>query len=260
MPAFSDSTSPVCRTGGGARGSVGETHLNPSYPCQPVSMDLYDVMRTTFACREWTDDPVEDETVHRILDNARFAPNGGNRQGQRVIVQRDRAVREELIPLIRASTDIYMAHTAAGEAPWNTIVPTKVDEAAIRAQGGPVTFPGTTNMLDVPVWLVVLVDLAVVASFDRDLDRVGVISGASIYPFAWNILMAARNEGLGGVLTTYFAEPEPEVQRILGIPEQFAVAAVLPIGHPVKQLTKLGRNPVESFAVRERFDGPAFEL
>jgi len=223
-------------------------------------MELYDVMRTTFACREWTDDPVDDETVHRILDNARFAPTGGNRQGQRVIVQRDKDTRRELMPLIGPVTDIYMAHGAAGEAPWNTIVPTSVDEDAIRAQGGPVTFPGTANMMDVPVWLMLLVDLAVVASFDRDLERVGVISGASIYPFAWNILMSARNEGLGGVLTTYFAEPEPDVQRILGIPEQFAVAAVLPIGRPVKQLTKLRRNPVESFAVRERFDGPAFEL
>ena len=26
-------------------------------------MELYDVRRTTFACREWTDDPVSDETL-----------------------------------------------------------------------------------------------------------------------------------------------------------------------------------------------------
>ena len=48
-------------------------------------MDLYEVMRTTFACREWTDEPVSDETLHRVLDNARFAPNGGKRQGQHII-------------------------------------------------------------------------------------------------------------------------------------------------------------------------------
>jgi len=223
-------------------------------------MDLYDVMRTTFACREWTDEPVDDETIHRILDNARFAPTGGNRQGQRVIVQRDRETREKLMPLIAPVTDIYMAQTAAGEAPWNSIDPTAVDEAAIRAGGGPVTFPGTANMMEVPVWLIVLVDLAVVASFDRYHERVGVISGASVYPFAWNILMSARNEGLGGVLTTYFAEPEAGVQEILGIPEQFAVAAVLPIGQPVKQLTRLRRNAVEDFATRERFDGAGFTV
>ena len=44
-------------------------------------MDLYEVMRTTFAAREFTDDPVPDEILQRVLENARFAPSGGNRQG-----------------------------------------------------------------------------------------------------------------------------------------------------------------------------------
>lgn len=223
-------------------------------------MELYDVMRTTFACREWTDDPVSDETLHRILDNARFAPNGGNRQGQHVIVLRDKDVRRQLVPLVKEATDIYSAQTAAGEAPWQSVHPTSVDEAALRAQGGPVQFPGVNEMVDAPVVLVVTVDLAVVASFDKYLDRVGVISGASIYPLVWNILLSARNEGLGGVLTTYLAEKEPEVQKVLGIPETHAVAAMLPIGVPVKQLTKLRRKPVEEFVTVDSFGGEPFTL
>ena len=223
-------------------------------------MELYDVMRTTFACREWTDDPVSDETLHRILDNARFAPNGGNRQGQHVIVVRDKDVRRQLVPLVREGTDIYMAHVAAGEAPWNSINPTSVDEAAVRANDRPVTFPGVNEMVDAPVVLVVAVDLSVVASFDKNLERIGVISGASIYPLVWNILMSARNEGLGGVLTTYLAEKEPEVQKVLGLPSSYAVAAMLPIGVPVKQLTKLRRKQVEEFVTVDSFDGPAFTV
>ena len=62
-------------------------------------MDLYDVMRTTGAVRRFTDDPLPDEVVERILDNARFAPSGGNRQGFRVIVVRDRATREAIVGL-----------------------------------------------------------------------------------------------------------------------------------------------------------------
>ena len=223
-------------------------------------MELYDVMRTTFACREWTDDPVSDETLHRVLDNARFAPNGGNRQGQHVIVVRDKDIRRQLVPLVKQVTDIYVAQTAAGEAPWNSIVPTSVDEAAIRAQDGPVQFPGVNEMVDAPVVLVVTVDLSVIASFDKYLDRVGVISGASIYPLVWNILMAARNEGLGGVLTTYLADQEPAVQQVLGIPETHAVAAMLPIGVPVKQLTKLRRKPVEEFVTIDSYDGEPFTV
>jgi len=219
-------------------------------------MELTEVMRTTFSCRDWTDEPVDDRTLHRILDVARFAPNGGNRQGWHVIVLKDRATREKLVPLIRPTTAVYVAQTAAGESPWNSIHPTSVDiEAAIAADPG---FPGLDKLADVPVLLVVTVDLSRVASFDKDLERVGVISGASIYPFVWNILLAARNEGLGGVLTTYLAGQESKAQEILGLPSHHAVAALVPLGHPVKQLTKLKRLPVEDFATVDRFDGPPF--
>ena len=66
-------------------------------------MDLYDVMRTTFAARDFTDDEIPDETLYRILDNARFAPSGGNRQGGRVIVVKDADTKTALGHLCFAS-------------------------------------------------------------------------------------------------------------------------------------------------------------
>ena len=98
-------------------------------------------------------------------------------------------------------------------------------------------------------------DLNAVAAFDQHLDRIGVISGASVYPFVWNILLAARNEGYRGVLTTMAVAEEPRVKELLAIPEDYAIAALLPIGKPVKQVKKLTRRPVSEFATRERFDG-----
>jgi nitroreductase len=219
-------------------------------------MELSEVMRTTFSCREWTDQPVSDETLHAILDMARFAPNGGNRQGWHVIVVKDRSTREAFIPLIKPATNLYVAQVAAGEAPWNTIVPSSVDIETEMANDKP--FPGLAELVEAPVVLVITVDLSVVASFDSRLDRVGVISGASIYPFAWNILLAARSFGLGGVLTTYLASREKECQQLLGVPEHYAIAAMIPLGYPVKQLTKLRRKAVEDFTTIDRHDGPVF--
>ena len=68
-------------------------------PQHDEGMELYDVMRTTGAVRRFTDDPLPDEVLERILDNARFAPSGGNRQGVRVIVVRDRPTREAIADL-----------------------------------------------------------------------------------------------------------------------------------------------------------------
>ena len=111
------------------------------------------------------------------------------------------------------------------------------------------------RLVNAPTLLLVLVDLRVVASIDSELNRIGVISGASIYPFVWNILLAARNEGYGGTLTTFVVGEEPKVRTIFGIPDHYAVWAMLPMGKPKKQLTKLRRKPVEEFVTFDNFNG-----
>jgi len=93
---------------------------------------------------------------------------------------------------------------------------------------------------------------------DRDLGRYTFVAGASIYPFAWNILLAARSEGLGGVMTTIHGRVEPQVKELLGVPDHVALATVMALGHPVHQPTKLRRDPVGSFATIDRFDGEPF--
>jgi nitroreductase len=220
-------------------------------------VELYDVMRTTFAAREFTDEPVPDEVLGRIFENARFAPTGGNRQGGRVIVVRDPETKAALRALAVPAAKRYAAQVAAGEGPWNTVTPTAVDAATIEATPPPAML--TEPFVNAPVVLVVCVDLRVVASTDQELPRAGVISGASIYPFVWNILLAARHEGYGGTITTMAVAEEPKLKALLGIPEYVAVCAVIPLGRPKQRLTRLRRRPVSEIAVRERWDGPAFE-
>jgi nitroreductase len=106
--------------------------------------------------------------------------------------------------------------------------------------------------------LVICVDLGVVAATDQDLDRIGVIAGASVYPFVWNVMLAARHEGFGGVTNTMAVAEEPRVKELLQIPDEFAIAALVPLGKAVHQVSKLKRRQVAEFATRERFDGEAF--
>lgn len=219
-------------------------------------MELYDVMRTTFAARDYTGAALPDDVLYEILENARFAPSGGNRQGNRVIVVRDRKTRDRLAALAEPAAKRYVAQVKAGENPWNTVVPTSVMEKTIADT------PAAPMLLEpvraAAVVLVFVVDLKVVASMDQYLDRVGVASGASIYPFVWNVLLAARQAGFGGTITTMAVTQEPEIQALLNIPPDHAIAAIVPLGKPVRQLTKLRRKPVEDIATRERFDGEPF--
>jgi nitroreductase len=219
-------------------------------------MEIYDVMRTTGATRQFTGEPLPDEVLERILDNARFAPSGGNRQGTRVVVIRDPHTREALSDLSVTGARRYIAQQRNGENPWNPLHSPGVSDEEIAG----VEVPPATQLLEASVVLVVCVDLGVVAALDQNLDRIGVVSGASVYPFVWNILLAARSEGFGGVLTTMAVPEEPRVKALLGIPEQFAVAAVVPMVKPVRQFTKLTRRPVTEIATRERFDGEPFTV
>jgi nitroreductase len=216
-------------------------------------MDLYEVMRTTAAVREFTDEPLPDDVLHTILDNARFAPSGGNRQGTQIVVVRDPATRERLVEITEPGARRYHAQRAAGETPWSAYQPSRVTEEQVAATDLPPSVSEPVRRA--AVVLVVCVDLRVVAALDKDLDRVGVVGGASVYPFVWNILLAARNEGYGGTITTMAIAEEPALKALLGIPEPFAVAAVVPLGKPVRQLTRLTRAEVEQLTHLERWDG-----
>jgi nitroreductase len=227
-------------------------------------MELREALRTTGAVREFTDEPVADEVVHRILDTAGFAPSGGNRQGWRVVVVNDPGQRRALRDLYLSGWYDYLAITAAGLVPWAPVTDREAERRAIegapalasRAAAGP---GGMAEHLDrVPVLLLLLVDLKTLAAVDRDAERYTFAGGASIYPFAWSILLAAHDEGLGGVMTTMPIRREREVKELVGAGPDVAVAALLALGHPAQRPTRLRRRPVAEFATVDRFDGPAF--
>ena len=224
-------------------------------------MELYEVMRTTPATRVFTDEAVPDAVLYRILDHARFAPSGGNRQGWHVVLLRDPAIRREIRRLYSLGWREYMAHVDAGLVPfaprehgrWNGPA---IDPDAARQVPRPNEF--ADNLDAVPVLLLLIAQLGALACVDNGLDRQSIVGGGSIYPFGHNILLAARNEGLGGVLTSVLVREEPAVRELIGIPDDYAVAGLIALGHPVRTVRKLRRRPVEQFTTIDRFDGPGF--
>ena len=226
-------------------------------------MELRAVMQTTPSVREFTDEPVPDVVLHSLLDAARFAPNGGNRQGWRVIVLKDPAVRRRIRELYVLAWREYMAHVYAGLVAFAPLDNGRYSGPAIdlkQARSTPAPMPFADHLDEVPVLLLVVVELAQLAVIDNGLDRQSIVGGASVYPFVHNVLLAARDLELGGVMTTALCRQEPAVKELLGIPDGFAVAALVALGNPTSRVTKLKRKPVESFTMVDRFDGPAFAV
>jgi len=222
-------------------------------------MELIEALRTTGAVRAFTDEVVDDATLATVLDSARFAPNGGNAQGWHVVVVKDPDVRSRLRDLYLPGWYDYLAMYAAGLRPWSPVNDRVAESTAVAGAEPAIDPNGFAENLDTaPVLLAVFADLSALTAVDRDFDRYPFVGGGSIYPFAWSVLLAARNEGLGGVITTMCVREENAVKALLGAPDALALAAVIALGHPIKQPRRLSRAPVESFATVDRVDGPAF--
>jgi nitroreductase len=215
-------------------------------------MDLYEAMRGAPTSRLFKADPVPREALVRALENARFAPSGGNRQGWRVVVvedaERRRALRDLYLPRWRAYTEQTGAAAILAE-------PEGHDPALVRMARRANEY--AEGLGRVPVHLVVGVRLGDVLATDASLPRQSIVGGASIYPFVQNLLLALRAEGLGAALTTLLIPAEADVMRLLEIPEDIALAAHIGVGYRADPWPeRLARRPVEEFAFLERFGEP----
>src|SRR5579862_6200875 len=102
-------------------------------------MELTDALRTTGAVRSFRPEPVADEVVARVLETARFAPSGGNRQAWHVVLVKDPGLRAELRDGYLASWYEYLAQRAAGLTPWAPVTDEAAEAAAVaRAHEQPV--------------------------------------------------------------------------------------------------------------------------
>lgn len=215
-------------------------------------MDLLEAMRCAPTTRRFTEEPVAEGAVASALDSARFAPSGGNRQGWRVVVVRDPALREALAELYLPQWRAYLELTGGARmlAEPEAFEPRRTRMVALADEYA-------RNLASVPVHLVVGVRLEDLAVTDASLPRQSIVGGASVYPFVQNLLLALRGEGLGAAMTTLLVPAEEEVRRLLDIPEDIAIAAHIGVGHRADPWPKrLARRPVEEFAFAERYGRP----
>ncbi|MGH8985273.1 MAG: nitroreductase family protein [Acidimicrobiia bacterium] len=191
---------------------------------------FFELVRSQRACRSFTDDPVPDELVERVLEAATFAPSAENRQPWVFVVVRDPAIRSRIGELTRA----------AWEAGGRAFAERRLD-ASLLAD---VDRGATGGISTAPVLVVVGADL------ERCLDAT---VASSIFPAVQNLLLAAGALGLGSALTTLTTAHADELRALVVLPDHVQPIAVVPLGHPAKPLGPPRREPVSEHAHRDRF-------
>lgn len=187
---------------------------------------LYSLMSTTRSIRRIKDTPIEADVLQRVCQAALWAPSGGNRQPWRLIVVQDTALKQALSDLYVEEWDLYVEYNLQklGQQPPDVI-------EKVRAQFGTGTALAN-NLAQIPAVAIFVHDPTALYVTDAHFNRHPVVGGASLYPAVQNFLLAARAEGLGGVLTTLICSREAELRELLKFPDGWGVHAMVPFGYP----------------------------
>ena len=206
-------------------------------------MEVHEALYTTRMMRRMKPDPIPLESQSRILDAAIRAPSGGNTQRWHFLVVDSPAVKARLAELYRAGREREYADLGAGR-----LGRVLQDEGGRHAESlRRIKRSGdrfAEHFTEIPLLLFVFA-----------VDDHG---GANIYPAIWSSLLAARAEGIGGVLTTVLRYEERAVCELLGVPreEGWRMVAMLALGYPRGRWgVAADRRPVHEVSSRNRWGG-----
>jgi nitroreductase/uncharacterized protein YciI len=200
------------------------------------ALGVFEALGSARAMRRLRPDPVPDELIEKLIWAATRASNPGNSQGWDFVVVRDAGQKRALRDAIASGMKGFLAS-----------LPRAGGSAAERRM-----IEGARHLVDgldrVPVLIAVCASRVYPPDAPSDL-----YVWSAVYPASQNLIVAARALGLGTTFTTFQSVAEPEVRRILGIPDDVFIGSLIPVGWPEGAFGPLRRKPVEQVIHRERW-------
>ncbi len=186
-------------------------------------MELFEAMKTRRSIRQYSDKPVEDNKLQQVIESVRMAPSWANYQCWRLIVVKDKAMKEQISAL--SYVESYFAAK------------------------GYKSNPSMKALAEAPVVIVLC----------AEPGQSGVIWGQNYYLVdiglaAQNMMLAARGLGLGTVFVGVY--DEGKLKNLLHIPSAIRIVGLFPLGYPVED-KKVGppRKPLQEICYYEHWEG-----
>lgn len=201
----------------------------PAHKGVSDDMEFYEVVSRRRSVREFQPKPVEKGKLQRVLGAGLKAPSHNHLREWEFILIKDIHRRKEVLELEPSSRDF----TDEMVSEWIKGAPDEsVKEMYLKA------LPVQKRMLmNAPELLIVCFRLKKALKDCKTLFDLNCF--ASVWACIENILLAMAAEGLYGV--TKIPYETASLKKALGLPEDYEVAAIIPIGYPkdyfVKQKT-----------------------
>ncbi len=201
----------------------------------PSEMSVLQGINSLRSIRRFKPHPVPDGVIKKILKAASKAASGSNTQPWEFIVVRDTTTKARLTePMLRT----WLQRLGSGPGMTGRLKDV-YDEATEMLR----------NTEKVPVIIYCCLDL-------ERVSRSEEVRYASIYPAVQNLMLAAHALGLGTCLTVHGSTAtrgEPEVKKILGVPDHVKIACLVYIGYPAVRLGRPKRRPIENLTHYDRW-------
>jgi nitroreductase len=212
---------------------------------------LFEAIDSARSLRRLKPDPVPEALITRVLDAAVRAPSAGNAQNWAFLVVRDPEQRRRIGVVYRKASDIAAAMYAARGRPPH--MSERQFARMLRAGAYLWDHIGEAPVLLVPCQRRPVTPPRDALPPDGEIAYADRIRGASIYPAVQNVLLACRGLGLGTTITTNHIRCEDELKAVLGIPDDVATFALMPIGWPLDQFGPLTRRPLAEVVHADRW-------
>lgn len=189
-------------------------------------MEVLEAIKTRRSIRKQKTDPIDEETLQKILEAARWAPSWANSQCWRLVVVRDKNIKTQL------SDTMFRFQRSEGPAPN----------------------PTAQAVIDAPILIVICAELN--RSGCRQDGTPSTDKGGNWYMFdtalaMQNLVLSAHALGLGTVIIGAF--DAKKAAEILGVPEGFCVVAMTPLGYPDQEPRTVPRKELSEIVFHDKF-------
>lgn len=181
-------------------------------------MDVLEAIKTRRSIRRYKPTPVDDETLAKVLEAARWAPSWANTQCWRFIIVRDDDTKAELAATLSTNNP---ATNAIKSAPIVIVACAELKRSGYY-HGEATTTKGDWHMFDIGIAM-------------------------------QNLMLAAHSLGLGTVHVGNLPDSK-KAEAILGVPEGFTVVEITPLGYPDGEARTPPRKELSEFIYNEKFN------
>lgn len=188
-----------------------------------MELDSVDeLLTTTRSVRKRLDleRPVEPEIIERCIEIAIQAPTGSNQQGWAFVVVTDDQKKQQLADLYRKGAETYISMPQPEH-----------DADDLRTEQRPRITESSMYLLEHMHEAPALVVPCIKGRVETMPQVAQASTYGSILPAAWSFMLAARARGLGCAWTTIHLFHEKEAAEVLGIPDDYTQAVLLPVAY-----------------------------